>query len=276
MRRFDTIGDDCGEFREPVRRSFQRLASLAEKGGGKGGGGKTEQTQTTAPWGPQIPHLQTLFSSADALRKQPALNDLQNQALQGITTTAQTPGLMPMAMDAAGRTISGEMLGPASNPWIQQVADKAAGDTAAMVNSQFSAAGRTGSGAHTGALTEGIGNVYSNTFADNYNRERGIQVGAIQQAPAMDAARFNDLNQLLRAGTIQQDAPWDQLQRFQAAIAGNYGSTTTETAKNKAAKGGIMGGLGGAGTGAAIGSALTLSNPATAALVIGGGLLGAM
>ncbi len=38
--------------------------------------------------------------------------------------------------------------------------------------------------------------------------------------------------------------------------------------------GGMMSALGGAGAGAAMSSALTLSNPATAALVIGAGLLG--
>jgi hypothetical protein len=72
---------------------------------------------------------------------------------------------------------------------------------------------------------------------------------------------------------FSQNAPQVNLDNYLARIgnsfSGQSSTLTTPTYRNRAS-----GALGGAATGAGIASSLSLSNPWTAALAVGGGLLG--
>lgn len=76
-----------------------------------------------------------------------------------------------------------------SNPYLDAMFNKASGQVGAKVNSQFSSAGRYGSGAHTGVLGESIGNLATDIYGGNYARERQNQ----QQAAASSAAFGNSI-----------------------------------------------------------------------------------
>ena len=126
---------------------------------------------------------------------QGGLDYLQNQAQQG------APNL-GAANDAASRSLSGwnpampyaanaaqgglnnqntgglEQFGGASNPYLDQMFSRGAEQVSNAVNGNFAQAGRFGpNAAHTGALTQGIGDLYTSIYAPAYEteRNRGLQ-----------------------------------------------------------------------------------------------------
>lgn len=79
--------------------------------------------------------------------------------------------------------------GTAQNQAFDRTLNSAMDDVADRVNSQFALAGRTGSGAHQGVMTESLGDVAARMYSDNFNSN-------------MDRM-FNALN--AGAGTYAQD-----------------------------------------------------------------------
>lgn len=134
----------------------------------------------------------------------------------------------------------------------------------------------------------------SGMVMDDDARRTSQALQAAGMSPMLSAARYGDADALMRLGGMQegkageyiqdelnrfnftQTAPWDVLGRygnFAMGIGGMGGLTTSQMPRQGG--GGVGGLLGGASTGAGIASLLSLSNPWTAGLALGGGLLGA-
>ncbi len=114
------------------------------------------------------------------------------QGLGGLVDAYNTTpnGVAPVT--AAGNeylqdVIGGDYLN--SNPYIDAMFNRAAGQVSAGVNSQFSKAGRYGSGAHTGVLSESLGNLATDIYGKNYATERQNQ----QQAAALSPSFGNSI-----------------------------------------------------------------------------------
>lgn len=82
------------------------------------------------------------------------------------------------------KTVNGDYLNPETNPYLKKSVEDSMGLAAAGANSQFSAAGRYGSGAHADALGTSLGRISNNAYMNNYTQERGNQVNAANNAPA--------------------------------------------------------------------------------------------
>lgn len=171
-----------------------------------------------------------------------------------------------------------------NNPYFKENLQNTLNDVANSVNSQFSGAGRYGSGAHSGVLANKLGEVAANQFSQQYNRDVANNLAANQQ---IDQANMNqlagansyyngqsaaDLN-LLQGGkyldqnnqaklTAEQekwqeavDNPHNRILRLLSelqAASNGYGTTTTVgESKQKGgflqSLGGILGGLSGLG-----------------------------
>lgn len=130
---------------------------------------------------------------------QGGLDYLQGYAQQGAPNLGS-------AQDAAGRALSGwnpampfaaqaangalaanpasaglQQFGAASNPYLDGLWSQGAEKVANAVNSNFAQAGRFGSNAaQTGALTQGLGNLYSQIYAPAYEAERNRGLSAQQ------------------------------------------------------------------------------------------------
>ena len=215
---------------------------------------------------------------------------LSDTTLAGID--ALTQGIPGVTTDLLTGTAAGDYLN--SNPYanasagIAGVQDAITAAAQKAVGDQFSQAGRTGSpsqgftlgstvarelapyafGAQENALNRGF---------SGYENERARQLNAALQLPALQSAHGQ---QLLGAGNILDQQKQQQLLEpftraqmgfapFLAALGGAPTTTSTPLTSNTGA--GILGGL---STGAGLGTALGLSNPWTAGLAIGGGLLG--
>lgn len=182
-------------------------------------------------------------------------------------------------------TIGGQYLDPASNPWLQQTYDQAAGrvtdafsrGTAAQTDARFARAGAFGGSAWDEAqqanqqvLGDSLAGMAANLYGGNYQAERGRQQQAAQFAPSLaqnqSAAGYRDAEALLNVGGMQQQLgqqyladdlsrytqaqqyPYQQFQQFGAMFNPALGSSVTQTTPGVGTAQGLLGGaLGGLG-----------------------------
>lgn len=135
------------------------------------------------------------------------------------TNTAQTrPLFQGIGAAATGPSYSEQNLGQIAsgqdNPHFEQALEGQLGKTAAQVQSNFSGAGRFGSGANVGALTNELGNIRSSALSNQWNQNIQNQLAANGQ---MDASKQAGLGLGLSATNAL--AGQDQ-QQFQNALTG--------------------------------------------------------
>lgn len=137
--------------------------------GGLAGGSRPAGTTTTVQDVPDwlkpyvMQNLNSAGGARDALLAGPNV------------TSAATPEYM--------KTMNGDYLNPASNPWLDATYQHAANLMGANVDSRFEASGRYGSGAHQGVLQEGLNNLGTSIYGGNYQAERARQNAAVTGAP---------------------------------------------------------------------------------------------
>ena len=141
---------------------------------------------------------------------QTALQAAQNRALGG------NP-LLPAAQQQQQNVISGQYL--QNNPYFNQALAGAAqgatqnyNDAIKAAQGNASMAGRYGSGVSAdiqnraaNTLSNTLANKYGELAYSNYAGERGMQNAAAQNAPALAAADYGDINQLAAAGKTAED-----------------------------------------------------------------------
>ena len=214
----------------------------------------------------------------------------ETQTALALATNRATAGnpLLNQSQTEAGNILSGNYLDPNSNPYSQALFNQMSGDVASKVNSQFTRAGRFGSGANQEILADSLGNLANQVYGDQYNRERQNMVNATQIAPQLGEMDYNDISRLQQVGNAresieqtklqdaiarfdyEQQKPYLKLNQYLGALGANVPMNTLQTQpvfRNTGA-----GLLGGALTGANIAGQIDGMNPLYGA--IGGGLLG--
>lgn len=179
-----------------------------------------------------------------------------------------TPQYMQRAQNAVGSMAGGG----ATNPYFKDVLNQQLDDVQNRVNASTSGMGRYGSGAHTSVLTQELADASSRALNENYFGEQGLKLQAASMAPAMQQAEITRLNEMLKAGSLQQSqrqdqinaardlfneqqqAPWSRLNAYMASIgqpgAGNVMPQQTQSQPQAST---AQRALGGAMTGASIG-----------------------
>lgn len=110
------------------------------------------------------------------------------------------------------------------NPYFNQALQGQLDNTAADVQSQFSGAGRYGSGANTNALTTQLGNIRSNALMNQFNNDTNNMLSANSQ---MDTQRNAGLNRALdTTNALSSQAQ----QQFQNALTGAQATMTAGNA----------------------------------------------
>ncbi|MCK5013218.1 MAG: hypothetical protein KAS66_05320 [Candidatus Omnitrophica bacterium] len=279
-------------------------------GGFLGGSSPAQiQTQTTssAPWAAQQPYLKEIFTGAQeafrgdqpsyypestvvgfAPQTEQALRMTEERALGG------SP-LQQAALQQAQQTVEGGYLG--MNPFLQGAITQAAEpiieqwqtEIAPGIASQFSGAGRMGSGLYGQArgrgeetLAKGLTGMAGQMAYRGYEDERARQQAMIGQAPGLAQAEYADIGKLMGVGgareqqqalelqdainryEFEQQRPWEQLARYSGLVGGGYGQETTSATPlySSPAAGFLGGALGGAqlgqmtGMGAGMGAGL--------------------
>lgn len=219
----------------------------------KGGGGSSNTTKQEIP--EELKPLARAYTSkAMNLSEQSYnpyqgqryadLNPVQNTGL-GMTVNRALQG--SQTVDNAESQLNDVIAGGNTNPYLDAMYDQAAGKVSGSVNSNFAQAGRYGSGAHTGALTEGLGNMATNLYGGAYEADRGRQMQAIGMAPEFAQQDYQDAGQMMNAGQILQDQnqqnldygyeqyqeqenlPYKQLAAMSGIFGSNLGGQSTTT-----------------------------------------------
>jgi hypothetical protein len=230
-------------------------------------GGSSGGTTTTIaePSAEVKPYLAPYMEKAVGLSEKPyeeytgmtvaPQNAYQQAAIGGIVNRAITGSPVQTAgSQVAYDTLTGQYLDPSSNPWLQRSYDMAANDmtrnylnaTVPGINSSFSLAGRYGSGQHQMALDNAntglareLQNLGTNIYGGAYGQERSNMMSTMAQSPQLANAEYNDMQQLLGAGDVQQNyqqqvltdlySRWAQAQQYpytQLDVIGNALKTT--------------------------------------------------
>jgi len=246
------------------------------------------------------PYLTEAFGQAQNLFQSSVPNYYPNQtyanfapetsAALNLATQRATQGnpLLGSSQNEINNILSGQYLSPTTNPYSQALYDQMAGDVTSGVQSQFSKAGRLGSGANQEVLASELGNLANQVYGNQYNQERANMMNAVQIAPQLAQADYNDIQALAGVGQtreamdmaqiqdatarfdFEQQKPYYKLREYLASVGSPYAqntSTTQPVFRNQGA--GI---LGGAMAGANMMSGMQGGNPMYGA--IGGGLLG--
>jgi len=279
-----------------------------------GGGGGTNTVTRTELDPTMRPYVQYGLSEAQRLYQTPnipqyypgqtfigpsqqttaALEAAQARAMQG------NP-LVPAAQQQLLGTIQGQYLG--ANPYLEAALQPAFGAAQRQYESatnqalsNFSRAGRYGSGAMQGALTN-VGGEFARALTGtagqlgyaNYADERARQMAGLQMAPAMAAQDYADIQRLSNIGqqaeayqemalqdainrfNFAQQAPYARLQSF---LSGAYGAPSGMQQVTPVYRNPLGGALGGALAGSQLAPMAGFSS-GTGALIGGGlGLLG--
>lgn len=212
-----------------------------------------QTTSTNAPWDPQQQYLRDIFSRAQS---QYNLGPQQyypgstvadqsantQQALGMMAGTSTNPNsLTNQSLAQWGKTVNGDYLSADSNPYLKGTVDKALNDVQGRINTQFGTYGGNnfGSSGNQEWMAKNLADTALPIYAQNYQQERARQVNAAQLGPGMDAQGYAGIGQAGAAQDayaqkqtdaskarfdFQQTSPWDNLQKYQSAISGNYGS----------------------------------------------------
>lgn len=212
----------------------------------------TTTSQTTQPWQEAIPELKNilgqsgqLFGRTNATLSNRDVSPFVNQGMGAINTLMGGTGPLSALSDTAG----GNYLDVTHSPqWGSMV-----GGIQDAVNSQFSMAGRTGSPAHAGVMTQELGNLAGRL----YDSERGRQLGAASSLGGFLQSGMGALPGMYDFGNADIENLWKNLSRH-AAIGqgiGGMGGTSngTQTTPGPSPLGSILGlgasliGMGGLG-----------------------------
>jgi hypothetical protein len=184
----------------------------------EGGGGSSGSSKTVSEIPEELKPLAERYSQAGielfdtpfqeyTAKRFAELNPTQMQGINMITDRAKNgSATVDNAESALNQIINGS-----ANPYLDAMFDAASGKVSSAVNGNFALGGRYGSGAHTGTLADSLGNLAANMYGNAYENDAARRMQAIGMAPEFGNLAYNDANQILRAGQIQQDQSQQQL-----------------------------------------------------------------
>jgi hypothetical protein len=191
------------EWAEPL---FKQSAAEATNLYNSGVGGNTYSGSTVAPLS------DTTMSGINSLARTGANTNTAGTRplLAGIGAASTSPSYSEKNLQGlakgAGQSYAEKNLGAmangsylkSGNPYFNDALQGQLDSTASQVQSQFSGAGRYGSGANTGVLTNSLGNIRSGALRDQFNADTSNMLAANSQ---MDAGRFGGIDRSLAASS---------------------------------------------------------------------------
>jgi hypothetical protein len=211
--------------------------------GDSGSSGSKNQVSTTssAPWQPTQPGLKKGIGEIDKLFASGGFNipryqgdtlaDTSPETAAGwgqITDTANDPSKgVGAALDYNNAILKGDY--SALQPMIE-AARRGAG-------SSYEAAGRYGSGYHDRAVTEGIGGVIAGAAGNAVAAAPGLQAASYAPGQALlgvgedrEATAQSEISEAIKAYYADKQQPISNVMDYMAALSGNWGGTSTQTA----------------------------------------------
>lgn len=206
-------------------------------------GGSSSQSGSAQKWAQ--PFAKTAASDVAGVynANQPGLQAMAGQ-VQGMVPelmqrfNAGNP-LLKAAQGYNSDILSGKYMN--GNPYLDAALATARGNITNTVNSQFGAAGRYGSGAHAGVLTQQLANAENQARMADYNTQMGRMDQAAQAAPGLAQAEYIGLPEILQTAGAGASMPYVGTTAYSNALANLFNGGTQ---KQSGGIGGVLGGLG--------------------------------
>jgi hypothetical protein len=225
------------------------------------GSSKGSQTTTSKaePWKAAQPYIQEsmqgaqdLYRSGQGFMPYPGsmvvpFSPQSQTALQGMESLAmQGNPAATAAQDWATGIMRGDNLAQ-TNPYFEGALNRQTGALTDDINRGFSMGGRYGSAAHTGALVDQVGGFRNDALNNYWNTERGLQANVAGMVPSIYQSQFQPMQMLGQVGSAYegktaqeiadaarlfegyQQAPYKQLQFYNAMATGMGGLGGTQT-----------------------------------------------
>ncbi len=212
-------------------------------------------SSSSAPWGPQIPHLERQFSEAQRNYGRPlsyfpgqtyaGFSPETESALTGITARGRAGNpLMGASQNALMDIVGGKYLDPASNPYVGGAVEAAVAKYLPAATAPHLRSGGTG-GLMGRAQGEGVASAVAPIYANLWQQGTGNQLAAAGMAPEFAQNDYRDLAAIAGVGgqreamdqraideamarhEFAQMEPTARLGVYRDMTAGNYGGTTT-------------------------------------------------
>lgn len=155
-------------------------------------------------------------------------NDLASRFKAGYTSAGSTGG---KANQFYGSVLGGKYL--EGNPYLQDIIDASRGGVTDGVNSQFTSAGRYGSGAHTGVLADSLADMEAQLRYTNYDNEMERMMGAAEGSVAADAAKAQAqaqaAQQALAAQALAAEMPYTGTNNLATSLGNLFGGGSSVT-----------------------------------------------
>lgn len=206
-------------------------------------GGSSSQSGSAQKWAQPFAKAGAADVASVYNANQPGLQAMANQ-VQGMV-----PGLLqrfnagnPLLKAAQGYNsdvLSGKYMN--GNPYLEAALAKARGNVTNTVNSQFGTAGRYGSGAHAGILTQQLADAENSARMADYNAQMSRMDQAAQTAPALTQADYIGLPEILQTTTTGGSLPYLGTTAYANALGNLFNGGTQ---KQSAGIGGLLGGIG--------------------------------
>lgn len=155
-------------------------------------------------------------------------------------------------MNQANQTLTSALQGGNTNPYLDQMVNKAQANVLGNAQQAAVQSGSFGNSGIAEAAAKQMGDVATNMYGGAYDADRGRQMQALGMAQSYGNQQYQDAQQLMNAGQFMQDQQQQQsdfdYQQFQeqqnlpykqlAAMSGVFGSNLGSSASTKQSGGG--------------------------------------
>jgi len=175
-------------------------------------------------------------------QNQPSLNALTSNVtglVPGLTSMFNTPNAGVTAAQGYNTDVLGGKY-MQGNPYLDAVLGKTRSSVMDAVNSNFSMAGRYGSGAHTGVMTSELANAENAARMQDYNTQMGRMDQQAALAPTLSQANYIGLPEVLQTTQAGAELPYTGMNNYAQQI-GTLFNGGTQTQKGPSGLGSFLG-----------------------------------
>lgn len=241
---------------EPIGDSATRREAGRTIYGGGGGGGQTQTTQIDSRFDPLIDYATQTAGRVNSQGYTPYTGDRFTDL-----TDAQTTGLDMITQRATGgdptmtqatATLNDTLAGGNTNPFLDQMVQRAQDSVLSNANTSMVNSGSFGNSGIQEVTERSLGDVATQMYGNAYAGDRANQMAALNLAPTYGNQTYQDAAQLMKAGQTQQDQaqqdadfnyqqfqeqqnlPYKQMGAYQGLLGSSgVNSTTTQSGGGK-------------------------------------------